>query len=272
MPDLSTFDLLNDKWQFTQLCQTLGITCPESRLFADVPSLVPEISRFGTRRIAKPLSMDSGIGCVTFDSKDTSTILSPIFYKPILVQEFIPGEDISAGVFCVSGEVRAFIAYRYHHQTHATFFDESIFTDIGRLAQHLKLEGVFNFDMRRAENGRIFFLECNPRFFIKLAMAMIAGIDFIGLGLDRCAAPREPQHCAQTTIRFPKAIVASLHVPWRLSRKDWAALKFTLRDPIPYFLEEFRRTKKLRISGLSERGTLVSSTPLTVAEEEARLR
>lgn len=263
MPDLSTFDLLNDKWQFNQLCRTLGIPCPESHLFPDVLGLEAEISRFCTRRIAKPLSMDGGVGCITFEPKDTSKTLSTIFYKPILVQEFVPGDDISAGVFCVSGEISAFIAYRYRHQTHMTFFDESIFADIGRLARHLKLEGVFNFDMRVTKDGRIFFLECNPRFFIKLAMAMIAGVNFVGLGLGDCATVKAPHQCEKTTIRFPKAILASLHSPWSLTRKDWEALKFALRDPIPYLFEEFRLTKNVPTSRrLSERGTLVSCTPV----------
>jgi ATP-grasp in the biosynthetic pathway with Ter operon len=266
MPDLSAFDLLNDKWQFNQLCRTLEITCPESHLFPDVPSLELEISRFCTRRIAKPLSMDGGVGCVTFERTDAPKSLSAIFYKPVLVQEFIPGEDISTGVFCVSGEIRAFLAYRYHHQTHVTFFDEAIFAEIARLARHLKLEGVFNFDMRLAKDGRIFFLECNPRFFIKLAMSMIAGINFVALGLGGCQAVDAPRQRGETTIRFPKAILASLHSPWSLSRKDWEALKFVLRDPIPYMLEELHLTKNVPTSGLSERGTLVSCTPVTMAD------
>jgi hypothetical protein len=269
MPDLSAFDLLNDKWQFNQLCRTLGIACPESHLFPDVPSLEKEISRFCTRRIAKPLSMDGGVGCVTFEAADAPKSLPAIFYKPILVQEFIPGEDISAGVFCAAGEIRGFIAYRYHHQTHMTFFDQSVFDDIGRLARHLNLEGVFNFDMRSTKEGRIFFVECNPRFFIKLAMAMIAGINFVGLGLRGCSAVKAPRQCGETTIRFPKAMLASLHSPWSLGRKDWEALKFALRDPIPYLLDELRLTKNVPTSELSERGTLVSCTPVPIADEQA---
>jgi hypothetical protein len=270
MPELSAFDLLNDKWQFYQLCRTLGITSPESHLFPDVLSVKAEISRSCIPRIAKPLSMDGGIGCIMLDSKDTSRKLTAIFYKPILVQEFIPGEDISAGVFCVTGEIHAFVAYRYYHQTHTTFFEQSIFDEIGKLARHLKLDGVFNFDMRLARDGRIFFLECNPRFFIKVAMSMLAGINFVALGLRGCIALKPPQQCGEMTVRFPKAILGTLHLPWKISRKDWEALKFALCDPIPYLLEELRLTKNVRTAGLSERGTLVSCAPVAMVDEEAQ--
>ena len=270
LPELSAFDLLNDKWQFYRLCRALGIACPESRLFRDVPSLQSAVSRFSTRKIAKPLSMDSGTGCVTLNPRDTFQTWSAIFYKPILVQNFVGGEDVSAGVFCIAGEIRAFVAYRYHHQTHTTFFEQSIFEDISRLARHLELDGVFNFDMRWATDGRIYFLECNPRFFIKLAMSMIAGINFVALGLDSCIAVKAPRQCRPMTIRFPKAILASLHVPWRLSRKDWAALKFALRDPIPYLLQELRLPENVPSSGLSEQGTLLNCAPAAIVHDEAR--
>ncbi len=51
MPALEQFDLLNDKWSFTQLCQSFGMRCPRSQLFHDRSGLEQAIE-FGRGRAA----------------------------------------------------------------------------------------------------------------------------------------------------------------------------------------------------------------------------
>jgi predicted ATP-grasp superfamily ATP-dependent carboligase len=240
-PELAQFDLLNDKWQFGCLCRSLGIEYPSSRIFSNLEELDRAIinSDLSFPQIAKPLSMDGGIGCIVLQPETARKQLAKIFYHPILVQEFIKGEDIGASVFCERGEIKAFIAHRYRRDTYTTFFDDAIYNDINKLMRHLKVDGVFNFDMRLAPDGRIFYLECNPRFFFKIAMSMIAGINFVSLGLPGRGSNGLPKTCGSITVRFPKAILISMHTPWKIGVNSWEALKFVLADPIPYFREEF---------------------------------
>jgi predicted ATP-grasp superfamily ATP-dependent carboligase len=242
MPDLEQFDLLNNKWRFSELCSSLGIKHPHSRLFSGVDELSREIeaNNISFPAIAKPLNMDSGDGCIKLSSEWARSKITDIFYNPILVQEFIEGEDIVASVYCERGEIRAFVAHRYRRNTYRTFYDDAIFVEIKKLMGHLKVNGVFNFDMRLARDGSVFYLECNPRFFFSIAMSMIAGINFVSLGLSGCGVGASPTKCGPVTVRFPKAILASLFTPWNLNMKSWEAFRFVLSDPIPYFREELR--------------------------------
>jgi hypothetical protein len=207
-------------------------------LFSSVEDLGQEINA-GTIElpfIAKPLSMDSALGCVTLRRETARKDLALIFYRPILVQELIEGEDIGASVYCKKGEITAFIAHKYRRATYSTFLTDSIYQDIAKLMQVIKGDGVFNFDMRLTPDGQIFYLECNPRFFFKIAMSMLAGINFVSLGLpghDTFVVPK-----LSVTIQFPKAMLASLPRPWLLSKNCWTVLQFLFRDPIPYLREE----------------------------------
>src|SRR5208337_3296535 len=58
MPDLESFDRLNDKWQFYRLCLSLGIRTPNTRLFADVAALQASLegSKPSRAQIVKPLN------------------------------------------------------------------------------------------------------------------------------------------------------------------------------------------------------------------------
>ncbi|HKR89915.1 MAG TPA: ATP-grasp domain-containing protein [Phenylobacterium sp.] len=240
MPDLDRYDLLNDKWRFQALCAELGIKTPGGVLYADVEALRTDL-RLGKvpfTAIAKPLSMDSGIGCVVLNAGTAARQVQRIFYAPILVQDFIAGSDIGASSYCDEGKITAFVAHRYHHQTYATFDDERIYDVVESVARRLALTGVFNFDMRLTPDGRIYFLECNPRFFFKIAMSMLSGINFVALGLPGAQVEHAPVRCGETVVQLPKAALAALATPWKLRARSWDALKFALSDPVPYLREE----------------------------------
>jgi predicted ATP-grasp superfamily ATP-dependent carboligase len=239
MPDLHQFDLLNNKWKFGILCKSLAIPYPNSRIYSNKDQLVGDIkaSKFPLPRLAKPLSMTDSAGIILLQPETALKQLDAINYRPILVQEFIGGEDVGASVYCSEGEVRAFILHKYIGGAYKTFVDESVYRNISKLMRHLNLSGVFNFDMRLAPDGRILFLECNPRFFYKIAMSMLAGINFVAVGLPgRQSGSRIPQ---SANIQFPKAWLKASLKPWTLDASSWDVLKFLLIDPIPWLRESW---------------------------------
>jgi hypothetical protein len=240
LPELGEFDLLNNKWQFTKLCRTLGLTCPETQLFPDVQHLRQALDEGRIRfpSIAKPLSMDTGRGCVVLERDNLREKLSEIFYQPILVQDYILGKDVAASVFCRRGEIVTFIAHSYRRATYSACYSETIFNDVQKIMRHLRPDGIFNFDMRLTPERKLFYLECNPRAFFPVANSMLAGINFILPGLpDR--GGEVPARLAQpVTVRLPKAMLVTLHKPWQLKGKTWAVLKFVFSDPLPYLREE----------------------------------
>src|SRR5260370_253510 len=150
LPGLEAFDLLNNKWEFTQLAGSLGIPCPASRRFADSASFGDPLALGSTAFpvAGNPLEMSGNQGCLVLDGAATRDRLRQINYQPLIVQEFIAGEDIGASVFARSGDIAGFIAHRFAGNVYSTFRDAGIEADLARLARHLDLDGVNNVDMR----------------------------------------------------------------------------------------------------------------------------
>jgi len=239
MPDLPVFDLLNDKARFHELCLNLGVDVPKTRLFETRDAFRDALARgeFDTAQIAKPLSMTGSEGCLRVDLDSPETALARINYAPVLVQDFIEGEDIGTSALCRAGEIRAFVAHRYRRNTYQTFYDERIYAVVERIARATNYDGVFNFDMRLTPDGRILYLECNPRIFLKIAMSMFAGVNFIALGAGR-RAPVEPYLCPSTQVRLPKAFALSALTRGRVDARSWRATRYLLGDPMFYAREE----------------------------------
>jgi hypothetical protein len=135
-----------------------------------------------------------------------------------------------------------FITHRAWHQVHSTFANDGVFADIAKVVDRYRLDGVYNFDMTLAPDGRIFFLECNPRFFFKINLSMMAGINFVGWGLHPPAPGAPATVVADVKVRPPKALAFSLLTSGRSSRRDWAMAAHLYLDPLPYLMEKLGLT------------------------------
>ena len=242
LPKLEEFDRLNDKWSFAELCACVHIRCPTTRLYPDIAALAEVIEMEKLRRpvMVKPLSSSGNQGVYQLTPEAWRDQLRSVKYRPILLQDFIEGRDIGASVYARNGKIAAFIAHDYERRVYRTFQHEGMFRSITDLLARTSVTGVLNFDMRMTDSGEIFFLECNPRFFFKIDLSMIAGINFVEMGL--CAVPSDRLITVPdgTTVRYPSAVLTSPRNWLRVSRSDWSLLIHTVRDPRPFLLEEFR--------------------------------
>jgi hypothetical protein len=239
LPGLAEFDLLNNKWEFFQLCRRLGINCPPTQVLPDRASVIDWLAANPAAPpvVAKPLTGDGGRGFVVLDGAGAREQAAQIDYAPVLVQDFIEGEDIGASIYCREGKVHAFIAHKFDRAIYSTFADQAIYDDLSRIAEETGIDGVYNFDMRRRADGRIFYLECNPRFFYKINMSMAAGINFVALGLSSNTVGGRRLVPDGTRVHFPMAVLTRLAKPWQLARRDFAMLGFLFGDPVSYLRE-----------------------------------
>jgi predicted ATP-grasp superfamily ATP-dependent carboligase len=239
LPSLNHFDFLNNKWAFAQLCEDLGVRCPVTRLLPDVATLAQEITtgRLGCPLVAKPLSRSGSGGVVVLDGIDLESRLRMINYRPIVVQEWIAGVDIGTSVYAKAGNIKAFVAHRYHRGVYSTFKHDQIYSDVAKIVSNYGLDGVYNFDMILAPNGSIYYLECNPRFFFKINLSMIAGINFVELGLagEKSTSSRSINDGLQ--VRPPLAVLASPSTWGRVTKHDLAMAAYICSDPLPYWME-----------------------------------
>jgi Predicted ATP-grasp enzyme len=245
MPDLATFDVLNDKARFTALCQTLGILCPPTRVFGDRAELLASIAQgeTPTPAVIKPLSLDGNRG-VSAVATEAEAIAATIDYQPVLVQRFIDGDDIGATVFADRGRVIGYICHRLRRATYTALDLPVVLDALTRIVAATSASGILNFDMRLDTAGQVHFLECNPRVFYKMPLSMLLGVNFPALGLAVMAniPTGEPPVAAKPgdAVRSIKAILAALPTPWRLGRRDVAMLGYVLSDPVPYIRENLR--------------------------------
>ena len=237
-PSLELFDRLNDKWQFTELCRSLGITVPKTSWAANIQVLRQMISEgaLALPVILKPANYDGGLGVHLLDSKNWQVVLEYLQYEPLLVQEYIPGRDIGASMFCESGKIKGFIAHELRRGVYRAIDDVRILSALARISTFLALDGVYNFDMRLTAKDEIYFLECNPRVFFKIDLSRAVGLNFIGCALK---GDLSNERGRVTAVRLPKALALATLKPWSIRKADLRMAWALWSDPICYLREMF---------------------------------
>ena len=240
LPGLEQFDQLNDKRRFAQLCQDIGLPHPTTRSFETIAELSVALERnhSGHPVVLKPLSLSGNQGVIRLVGHDTAEQIRRLDYEPILMQDFVAGRDMSVSIYCHRGTVQAFVLHQRQRRIFKTFWSQAIFDEMTHIASRLALDGVFNFDMIVDENGLHYYLECNPRFFFSISLAMLAGLNFITLGLRGDCGDGLQTIRDGTAVRSPEAVIAA---PWtwlKIKQRDLKSAAFVLSDPLPMIFDQ----------------------------------
>jgi predicted ATP-grasp superfamily ATP-dependent carboligase len=241
-----TIALLNDKWRFYELCRSLSIRCPRTYLFPDREALAEAAAgqELTFPLVIKTTDAWARVGLHMVSSRELlEHHLTEIDYRPLLVQELIAGPDIGLHVIAERGKIVAHLGQMVVNGRHFFSRQSGLLEPVSRLFESLAFDGIANFDGIVAENGEVYVLECNPRFFFSIDTAMIAGVNFVALASGRNAVPRRLAAGLEgISVRAPKTSLSAIAAPWQLCRKDWHLLMHVLSDPLPPLL---RRLKKL---------------------------
>lgn len=231
LPGLEAFDALATKDRFAALCRTLGIRHPRSQVFENADDLLAAVDahKLGYPAVLKPLNRAGGIGVVEVDAATAHRIVARISYAPILVQDFIVGEDRSITVFCKDGRVLRQAIYNHPDGCFRFMREPGLEQIVAEIARAMNLSGIFNFDARIDGFGRVWMIECNPRVFFNIDVAMVAGMNFISSVTEFGDAP---ETLADADVRIPPATLANLMRGRMPSAADWRLLRHWLRDPL----------------------------------------
>ena len=239
VPSAPVFDLLHDKWRFGELCGELGVPYPAARLFADLAELRAAAGRgeLAFPIIVKPIDQAGGRGVVVIRSADELRGVGragprAIDYAPVLAQRFVDGDDICVSAFCRAGVVLADVVYRKRGGD--CLFTESpeLVELAGRVLGHVAFDGVANFDARVDRAGRVHLVECNPRFWYTMDMALLAGINFVALGLQEEVARDAGARTVGAVLLSNRSLLRAIGAPWTMTGLDLAVLRHRLRDPV----------------------------------------
>ncbi|HEY1962188.1 MAG TPA: ATP-grasp domain-containing protein [Rhizomicrobium sp.] len=231
LPDADSVDSLGGKDRFMQACREFDIPHPEGIVVSDRAALMSALAsgQITLPAIVKPLALAGGMGVARIDSGNVFEVAAQIDYAPILVQRFVEGIDRCITIFCREGQVRKQAIYEHPNGVFRFVEDAELARLAARLASVLNLTGVINFDARIDRDGRVWMIECNPRFYFNMDVAMVAGLNFADWRAD-IASVRERE------VRIPNALLRGLLRMRRPSAVDLRMLWHWLNDPLMFAL------------------------------------
>lgn len=111
-------------------------------------------------------------------------LLPDVFFKEMMLLDFLPGDEYSHDLLCCDGKVIAgTIRQKHHAHDKYQFLIQN--TEIERMSALLvaefKLSGFINIQYRDDKNGVPFVLEINPRISGGFPKITLAGIDYVTL-------------------------------------------------------------------------------------------
>ena len=239
LPDLATFDLLNDKWNFTRFALAHGVRVPQGWSYDRREQLRRDLlsGALDLPVTVKPTNQSGSRGVLHLRDRGEIGQIDEIDYQPILVQRHIVGETIGISAICRDGKILTHATQRRDDRRFQLFANPDLVDNVARLAAATRLNGPANFDaVLEDKSGLAYIVECNPRFWFTIYMSMIVGLNFFDCALrDQAPPPGGPVSLDHGEIRLSaKRLITA---PWQASRQDWRHAAYTLGDPLVYFLQ-----------------------------------
>ena len=190
MPDSSSFETLNDKWQFHRHCSKLGVQVPKAIRLKDKAEIDFEYlcATVGLPFVLKPTNKSNSLGVRVIRSKENlrKEILSSRKYDffPLIAQSFIPGIDIDISALVDRGHVKKLAIQARKKDTLCFVQNEELVKLTEVIVRELCYTGVIHIDARLHDTSEeIFLIEANPRFWGSLAEATSGGLNFVRAGI-----------------------------------------------------------------------------------------
>lgn len=199
IPDMATLEMLDNKWTFYGFCVKTGLNVPATRHVGskfnlDFDAIVAEL---GLPFVLKPTNCSGSVGVRFIQSRAyfEQEILADKSYdsRHLIAQRFIEGTDVDLSLLSLRGELSCF-AVQQMRGSHIHFLPNAYLEGIAAtICRDSAYHGVMHIDARLEKStGKVFLIECNPRFWASLTAASWCGLDFVGQSVDprmRAASP-----------------------------------------------------------------------------------
>jgi predicted ATP-grasp superfamily ATP-dependent carboligase len=219
MPDSNSFETLNDKWLFHQLCSKRGVRVPKAIHLGDKAEIDFEhvCATVGLPFVLKPTNKSNSLGFQVIRSKESlrKEILSCRKYdfSPLIAQSFIPGVDIDISALVDRGQIKKFAIQTRKKDALCFVQNEELVKLTEVILRELCYTGVIHIDARLHDTSEeIFLIEANPRFWGSLAEATLAGLNFVRAGIYSSMGLEGPDPTTISDVRVPstKRILAEI--------------------------------------------------------------
>jgi predicted ATP-grasp superfamily ATP-dependent carboligase len=245
LPDAAALEALGTKDRFAETCRRLGVPHPAVTVFEDKMKLLDALQegRIPLPLMLKPLNRAGGIGVTRIDEANAIQTVLSLNYIPILAQTFVEGTDRCISLSCREGVVLKQVVYEQSGGCFRFFDDVALAHTAAHFVSAMNLSGLINFDARIDGHGKIWMVECNPRFTFNMDVAMVAGVNFA----DLTAMQGSPRMVARQEIRIPKALLRALLRLRRPRTADLRMLLHWLKDPLMFALVSLGYQQRWRL-------------------------
>lgn len=198
VPDHELFVLLDNKCTCFDFCISKGIPHAQSLRLQTMPEDDEVACDFAYPIVVKEADAAGGRG--VYYATDLSSLHELLRNKglqyPILLQEFVEGEDVAFNGFCVNGKI---VACNMQHFTRvplaAGTVRVDVFVDNGRVRQvaeqlikAVNYSGPINIDTRvSVSDGMPYIVDVNPRFWGGTQRSLVDGINYLSIALGLSA-------------------------------------------------------------------------------------
>ncbi len=237
-------DRQNSKYSFAELCAPLGLSHPTTCVVADRGELLRKIEQEepSLPAIVKPVGLSDGRGVLKLERRNAHPVARTVDYAPIVLRHYIEGVDACAFFRCRRGTVRAAVAYIKTSRSLEFFHNDAVFGHSRRIIELYAYDGVIGFDIRLHRNGTPYFIECNPRFWYNMDLVMLAGLNFVEVGLrDKSPALPDGESFRYSGIVRPRALVRMALAPWRIRRAELAPAGYYAADQVAHVMMSAQR-------------------------------
>lgn len=185
LPDCANRTRLRDKWAFHSLCIKLGVPVPQTRCFAnkyEIP-ISQMLEEMDGQLVIKPLAEAGGKGIVVVHDRqqfDRHIIGNPAYdHAPLLVQQFIEGEDLGLSLLAREGRILHHCIQVYRGDLHHFLPHRAYLEAVRRLIEYTGYTGLAHFDAQWGPDGTLALLECNTRPWASISQSTWGGLNFV---------------------------------------------------------------------------------------------
>jgi biotin carboxylase len=257
--DHKTLMMLDDKWKFAQILMNADISTPKTMYIDDLEKVAPANAKnieqtVGYPLLVKPIFGDGGEGIKKVNDYEElyhhMTCGGRYSKLPLIIQTYIDGFDIDLSFIAKEGKILSMAVQRWSEEDVLEFSRNEKIEECGKNIVNLfNYNGPGHLDMRIEHNsGKVYVIECNPRFWRSITAAMWCGLNFTEVTIQAAMGLDYKVMGAQGSYTLPgEKLRAIVKKPWSyfsLSKQDKKELLYILSDPLIHIVTYFRNRNR----------------------------
>jgi predicted ATP-grasp superfamily ATP-dependent carboligase len=192
----SLLDCFDSKWRFWQFCAEHGLNVPPTRFIGSKHDLMfaSTALELGIPFVVKPVNEAGSKGVyVIFSEEDYDRNIrnnDAYQFAPLIAQRYIQGTEVGLSLLSIQGKVAAIAIQQREYPQHdgakiKFIFNKYLESVAHTLSNESGYHGVMNIDARIEDGtGKVFLIECNPRFWRSLLASVWCGLNFVGESIE----------------------------------------------------------------------------------------